>query len=105
MNDSRLELIMGRLLQTGVLAAGLVMLVGGIYYLVLHGADTPNYRNFHGVTQQSGETVLWGGVLLMIATPFMRVVFAVVAFAMQRDRLYTGVSLVVLVLLAYALLG
>ena len=102
MNDSRLESIMGRLLQAGVLAAGLAMIVGGVYYLALHGGETADYRHFHGITQQSGEKVLWIGVILMIATPVLRVVFAVVAFALERDWLYTTVSLVVLGLLIRA---
>ena len=105
MNDNRLELIMGRLLQAGVLAAGLAMLIGGAWYLALHGGEAPNYRSFHGVIRERRETILWGAVILMIATPVLRVVFGVVAFAMERDWLYTGVSLVVLALLAYALFG
>ena len=105
MTDNRLELIMGRLLQSGVVAAGAAMLIGGAYYLALHGGETPNYAAFKGVTRDSRETVLWAGVILMIATPVLRVAFAVVGFAMERDWLYTGISLVVLALLAYALFG
>jgi uncharacterized membrane protein len=105
MNDTRLELAVGKLLQAGVLAAAFLMLAGGIYYLALHGGQMPNYGTFHGVAPLGGETVLWIGVMVMIATPVLRVAFAVVAFALERDWLYTGVSLVVLGLLAYALFG
>jgi uncharacterized membrane protein len=45
------------------------------------------------------------GVLILIATPVARVAFMVVAFARAKDVLYTGVALVVLVLLAIGLLG
>ena len=38
----------------------------------------------------------------MIATPVMSVVFAVFVFAMEKDWLYTGVSCVVLAVLAYS---
>jgi uncharacterized membrane protein len=48
---------------------------------------------------------MWAGVIIMIATPVLRVAFAVVAFAVERDWLYTGVSLLVLGLLGYALFG
>ena len=41
----------------------------------------------------------------MIATPLVRVAFAVVAFALQRDRTYVTVTLIVLSLLLYSLLG
>jgi len=39
---------------------------------------------------------------MMIATPVMRVVFAVVAFAQEQDWLYTGVSCLILAILAYS---
>lgn len=44
------------------------------------------------------------GVLLLIATPVARVVFAVVGFALERDRLYVAVSVAVLAILAASLL-
>jgi uncharacterized membrane protein len=39
----------------------------------------------------------------LIATPVARVVFCVVGFARQRDRLYVLISSVVLVILVYSL--
>jgi len=45
------------------------------------------------------------GLLLLIATPVARVAFSVVAFAMQRDRLYVAVALIVLAVLMYSLMG
>jgi uncharacterized membrane protein len=105
MDDTRMETMMGRLLQAGVTVAGLLMLVGGAYYLSLHGAEMPNYRTFHGVAAMSGEKIVWAGVIATIATPVLRVAFAAVAFATERDWLYTGVSLTVLMLLAFSLFG
>ncbi len=118
-NDANIELRMGGLLQCGVLLAAASMLAGGLIYLARHGGDIPDYGNFHGVHPNfktfrgilSGVLALQGraliqlGVLLMIATPVMRVAFAVFAFALERDWLYTGVSCVVLVVLGYALLS
>ncbi len=45
------------------------------------------------------------GLLLLIATPIVRVAFAVVAFALQRDRVYVIVTLIVLGVLLFSLLG
>jgi uncharacterized membrane protein len=44
------------------------------------------------------------GLLLLIATPIARVAFSAVAFVLERDWLYTGVTLFVLALLLYSLL-
>jgi uncharacterized membrane protein len=116
-DDAGIELRMGRLLQWGVLTAGLAMLVGGALYLGRHGQEMPDYRNFHGVLPEfktvsgivrgvvalRGRAIIQLGVLLMIATPVLRVAFAVVAFALERDWLYTAVSATVLAILGYAL--
>jgi uncharacterized membrane protein len=44
-------------------------------------------------------------LLLLIATPVARVMFAVVGFAMERDPLYVLLTLIVLAVLLYSLLG
>ena len=44
------------------------------------------------------------GLLLLIATPVARVVFAVIGFHLERDRMYTIVSLIVLAVLVFSLL-
>jgi uncharacterized membrane protein len=43
------------------------------------------------------------GLLLLIATPVARVAFSVVAFALQKDRTYVVVTLIVLAVLLYSL--
>ena len=43
------------------------------------------------------------GLLLLIATPVARVAMAVVGFALERDRLYVVVSLIVLTVLLLSL--
>jgi uncharacterized membrane protein len=112
-DDRRMELIMGRLLQIGVFLASLVMLAGGLLYVKVHHGSTPDYRVFKsepealrhvgGVVKgiESGEpaAIILLAVLLLIATPVARVVFALVAFVVERDKLYIGVSAVVLAVL------
>ena len=118
-DDERMERIIGNLLRTGVLLSAVVVLGGGIAYLVRHGAGVPDYRVFSGEPAElrnvSGiVTGAWSlrlpdviqlGLLLLIATPVARVAFAAIAFALERDLTYVAVSLVVLALLAWGLLG
>jgi uncharacterized membrane protein len=52
----------------------------------------------------SARGIIQLSVLMLIATPVLRVAFAVYAFARQRDWLFTRVSLVVLGVLAFGLL-
>jgi uncharacterized membrane protein len=45
------------------------------------------------------------GLLLLVATPVARVAFSAFAFAQQRDRTYVMVTLGVLAVLVYSLVG
>jgi uncharacterized membrane protein len=114
-DDRRMEVIMGRLLQVGVLLASFVMLVGGVLYTRTHHAEAPNYRVFSSEPQnlrhlggvisgiRTGEpaAIIQLAVILLIATPVARVVFALIGFAIERDKLYILVSSVVLLVLLF----
>ena len=52
-----------------------------------------------------GRGIIQLGLLVLLATPVARVAFSVVAFALQRDRLYVAVTLVVLAVLLYSIVG
>jgi uncharacterized membrane protein len=118
MNDARMETIMGRLLQVGVLLAAVVVLAGGVMYMAEHSGDLPNYRRFvaapielrhpgallHGIGQGDASAIVDLGILLLVATPICRVIFAAIAFAVERDRLYVAISLTVLAVLLYGML-
>jgi len=117
LDDRRMETIMGRLLQIGVLLASAVVLIGGFLYLRAHLGSTADYRTFAGEPADlrsvgglfrllmTGDptAVIQLGVILLIATPVARVIFAVVGFALERDRLYVAVSLTVLAVLMVSL--
>jgi len=118
MNDRRLETIIGRLLQIGVLIAATTVLAGGILYLIQIPSGHVNYRSFApgntalnslpGIVLSASHFESLGliqlGLLLLIATPVARVAMAVAGFALERDRLYTVVSLIVLLVLAFSLI-
>ena len=112
-DDRSMEVTMGRLLQFGVLLASFVMVVGGIFYVRAHYGGIPDYRVFKsepqamrhvggvlsGVASWDPAAIIQLAVLLLIATPVARVVFALIAFGIERDKLYIGVSAVVLAVL------
>jgi len=54
----------------------------------------------------SAEGIMVAGLLVLIATPVLRVALSVVGFALQRDWVYVGLTvLVLLVLLGSFLVG
>jgi uncharacterized membrane protein len=50
-----------------------------------------------------GDGVIQFGLLVLIATPIVRVILAVAAFAIERDGLYVVIGLIVLAILTYSL--
>jgi len=117
--DDRTEQVVANVLRLGVLIAAAVTLVGGVLYLMQAGATRPDYHVFHGqssplrslaavargVAAGNAEAIVQAGVVLLSACPVARVALTLIAFAMRKDRLYALISAIVLVLLAYGLLG
>jgi uncharacterized membrane protein len=115
--DENLEIAIGRTLQAGVLLAALIVLAGGVMYLLSVGGPRPDYSHFHGVPEHlrtpsgiwhgimhgGAESVIQLGLLVLIATPVVRVILAGTGFLMERDRLYFWVSAIVLAVLCYSL--
>ena len=58
-----------------------------------------------GTASFHGRNIIQLGLLLLIATPVARVAFSVVAFALERDRLYVVITLIVLAVLLFSLAG
>ena len=111
--DRRLEIAMGRMLQVGVTIAAFVVLVGGVLYLKQFTGPMPDYQRFRGapaayesirgilrdIGSLRSQSLIAFGILLLIATPILRVIFGVVGFSFLRDRFYAAVSVVVLIIL------
>jgi uncharacterized membrane protein len=118
LNDKQVETLIGQVLRAGVLLSSFVTLVGLVLYLLHHSSAVPNYRDFHSVNAPLRSVyhliprafhgyplaIIQLGVLLLIATPVARVAFLVVAFALERDRMYVAVSGLVLVILLGSIL-
>lgn len=111
MTDARLDRIIGNLLRTGVFLAAAVVLAGGVRYLAASGESAPPYHQFrpsvsgfHALAElPPPEALILIGLLILIATPVARVVFALVAFALEGDRVYVTISAVVLAILLYSI--
>jgi uncharacterized membrane protein len=118
MDDRNLETAIGTLLRVGVLLAAAVVTIGGLLYLAQHYSQHVSYRTFEtggsdmrtisGIVRSAAhlqsEGLIQFGLLLLIATPIARVAFAAIGFALERDRLYVAVSLIVLAILAFSLM-
>jgi uncharacterized membrane protein len=117
--DQKIDEVMGRVLQTGVILAASVVFTGGAIFLSRHQVPVTNYKVFQGepaelrtltgilhqAAELGGRGLIQLGLLLLIATPVARVAFSLLAFLWQRDWTYALVTVGVLGLLLYSLFG
>jgi uncharacterized membrane protein len=113
----RVELAISSLLRIGVLTSLLVVLAGTVVTFVHHphylssrhdlvpltkpGAEFPHTvpSVIRGLEHSQGRAIVMAGLLLLIATPVLRVAISVLAFVYQRDRTFVVITTVVLALL------
>ncbi len=117
--DKTLETIIGYTLRIGVIAAAVLVLAGGVYYLIENAGTVADYHTFHpaakhtldlaGIVQNAlalnSLGIIQLGLLVLVATPLVRVILSVVAFVLERDLLYVVVTVIVLTVLLYSFLA
>jgi uncharacterized membrane protein len=97
-----------------------IVFIGGCFYWYRHSGETASYSKFvgvpdfvhsasgiwHGILTLRGRAIIQAGIILLIATPVIRVLFSMLGFLLEKDWLYTGISLLVLgIIVASALTG
>jgi uncharacterized membrane protein len=113
--DLKMEIAISQMLRAGVSLAAIVVFVGGFLYMLQAHGVTPDYRHFHGIASPAdrippllvahhldSRSIIRLGILLLVATPIMRVAYCVYGFAAQRDKIYIVVSSIVLTVLLYS---
>ena len=118
--DRDIEKIVGKLLRFGVITASLIVLSGGILFLIQYGTGIrPDYHIFKGeessyitfggifmgVFTLKPMAIIQFGVLLLIITPIMRIVFSLFAFIQEKDKLYVVITLIVLAIILGSTFG
>jgi uncharacterized protein len=108
------ELVISHVLRGGVLLSAAVILVGvALYYTQPQpggAAATLAYPHSLGavipaLTTGSPEAIITLGLLILLATPVVRVAVSIVAFALERDWMYVGITTLVLALLLASILA
>lgn len=118
-HEAQLARSLSNLLQYGVWLASAVVLIGGILYIMRHGAEPVDYHVFRGepamyrslagiVTAMFAghrRAIIQFGLLILIATPIVRVILSFISFLCWRDFTYAAITAVVLSGLIYSFIG
>lgn len=108
--DEKLELLLGKLLRLGVILAAMLTLTGASILLVENGsrpgrqliASSGEFSRgalFQGIAHGDGNAIIMLGLMVLFATPVLRVAGMIVGFLRERDWLYTAISSTVLAIL------
>lgn len=117
--DADMQAIIGWILRGGVMLSMLIVIAGGILFLYRHGHSIPDYHVFKGVPDFikgtggiwegmlnfKGQAIIQAGIVLLIATPIIRVAFSAIGFIIEKDYLYTAITLMVLLIIFASMLS
>ena len=110
--EGALEVVISRILQGGVLVSAAIIVLGVAMWAARGDAGYPpaGYPSspaavLAGALEARPAAVIQVGLLVLLLTPVVRVAASVAVFAVQRDRVFTLMTLVVLALLMLGLLA
>lgn len=117
--EKDVERYIGKLLRYGVILSCAITLFGGVIYIFQNKGVMPDYspipsnEDFPGVAEYlrelstilprvlnfDGAAIIQLGVVVLIATPILRVAFSAIAFLIEKDYMYVTITLIVLAII------
>jgi uncharacterized membrane protein len=106
--NKALTTAISRILQIGVILSSAMIVAGLVLMLLQVRAMTPHYLQafphtpeqvWIGLLSLQPQAVIASGLLLLIATPVLRVVVSIIAFNSEHDRRYAFIALILLAIL------
>lgn len=115
-SKNSLNSLIGLALRIGVITSFIFILIGGLVYLSGHGQHQGNFvvfkdytiplgKMFNGISILDAKSLIQFGIIILIATPILRVVLSAVGFLIERDYLYTGITVLVLVIILASMIS
>ena len=106
------ELLISTVLRGGVLLSGAIILGGLAYFFLSKFSTHPLSLSFphtlpavfHDLPRGEPLAVIGLGLLVLLATPVLRVMVSIVAFALEGDRTYVVITTVVLTILLFSII-
>jgi uncharacterized membrane protein YfcA len=107
------ELVISGVLRGGVLLSVTVILAGICYYYALRLLGHLPHMTFPDTLAEVGAglmaaeptAIITAGLLILLATPVLRVAVSIVAFAIEKDRTYIMITGIVLAILLFSIFG
>src|SRR5689334_8343039 len=110
---ARINNLISRVLQVGVIASSTVIIIGLLLFLFQPDAlKSQRLEDFPHTLDQFASAIahlqplaiIMLGLIILIATPILRVVFSILAFFLEHDYRYVIITCIVLALLIFGML-
>jgi uncharacterized membrane protein YfcA len=107
------EIAIGNVLRFGVLTSLAVLLVGIVYFYSLRLLGLLHHPVFpdtlagvmNGLIHGDSVSIIMLGLVILLATPVLRVAVSIFAFAIEEDRTYVIITSLVLAILLFSIFG
>ncbi len=120
--DSDIELAISKVLRYGVYIAMTFAGIGGFVYLYRHGNEMVGdqyaqyvekddkffdyvHHMFVGIFQGKGRDVITLGIIVLLATPTVRILFSLLGYTLEKDKMYIVITLIVLAIITVSVMG
>lgn len=117
--DTDMQAVIGWVLRIGVIVSISIVFFGGVIFLYRHGHEVADHHKFvgipdfiqtfggimHGIITLRGQAIIQLGIILLIATPILRVIFSTIGFVLEKDKLYIFISLLVLFIIFISMIS
>ncbi len=118
LKDIDIKLAIAWVLRIGVFLSIAIVFFGGAIYIYRNGYAIADYHTFkevpdfvqlggiiNGILTFKGRAIIQAGIVLLVATPVIRVVFSAIGFILEKDYLYIGITLLVLLIIFISMLS
>lgn len=114
--DKDLQYLIGNLLRLGVLISMLIVTVGFALFLVQYRQNLTDFETFNpthtfklkhfiaNLKSFQSTAIITLGVMCLVATPVLRVVFSIIGFWIEKDKHYVVISTIVLAIIFISIL-
>jgi uncharacterized membrane protein len=101
MASERMNRTMYLVLVTGMVLSFSIMIIGLMLYAInpIEGTTLPLDRLFDGIVHGNPIAVIDLGIVLLIATPLVRIVAAGITFGIEKDYRFVGIAIFVLAMI------
>ena len=120
--DTDIELAISKVLRYGVYIAMFFAIIGGSVYIYRHGKEPVGnqyahyvekdddffdyvHKMFVGIFDGKGREIITLGIIVLLVTPTVRIVFSLFGYALEKDKMYMVITLIVLAIIAISVMG